>query len=186
MQLATCPSDAIAFAPEPELGAPVWTSSGDVSALMDQLQAATDALNMDITNWYNANKANAVAAGFANAWIKWRDGAYAAVKTARSCWLCLAWNHYDIAQAKLAQLLDWRNNYAATSGLPPSGPPPKVPESSMAGTIITGALVLAAVGGVAFVGWKVYTAVKVAGSVRALLPKAGATAGARRGRFARR
>ncbi len=164
-----------------DIGAPFFTSTGDVDALMDQLQAATDGLNGDVTSWYKSAPKTAASDNYANAWIKWRDAAYGTIKTWRNGLFHLAWNWYDAAQSKLAQLNDWRTSFQAVSGRAASGPAPRVPPSSSVSTIITAAVVLAALGGAAYVGVQIYAAAKTAKTARAVF--APALSGARRGRF---
>lgn len=149
------------------MGAPIFTSSGDVDALMDQLQTATDALNSDITKWFNANTSNAAARGFWDAWVVWRDSAYGAVKYWRNVPIFkLAWNHYDIAQAKLAELLRWRTDFQKISGRAPSGPGPQVPPGSSASTWLAVAAGVAVLGGLTYIGLQVFGAYKATKMIR--------------------
>jgi hypothetical protein len=171
-----------------DFGAPVFTTTGDVTALVDALQTATDNLNADITQrWFPTVSAQPAANDFVNAWIRWRDQTYAFIKGWREGWFNLAWNWYDTAASKLGELTTWRGNYEQVCGCRASGPAPNVPDNKpidIAGIVKTVAIV-AGIGGLVWIGFKIYVVSKTA---RALMPRtpAAATAGWTGRNYARR
>lgn len=175
-----------------DFGAPLFTSTGDVRALVDSLQSNTDMLNLDITQtWFPTVSAQPAANEFVNAWIRWRDQTYAWIKEFRGYWTYLAWNQYDIAAAKLNDLVTWRHNYEQVSGRKATGPSPNIPEGAkpvdLEGIIKTVAIV-GAVGVVVWVGFKAYLmhkATRALSPVSVVAPKL-TTAGWGRRRYARR
>lgn len=174
-----------------DFGAPLFTSTGDVRALVDSLQNGVDSLNLDITqSWFPTVSGQPAAAEFTNAWIRWRDQAYAWIKEFRGYWTYLAWNQYDIAAAKLNDLLTWRRNYEQVSGRKATGPAPNIPEGAkpvdLEGIVKTVAIV-GAIGVVAWFGFKAYMmhkASRVLSPVPAA-PKPAAAAGWGRRRYSR-
>lgn len=147
------------------LGAPIFTTTGDVRALIDQLQSGTDVLNHDITqSWFPTVKSDVAANDFVNGWIIWRDATYRYVTEWRGKIFWLAWNWYDSTAAKLQELLNWRKSFEAISGRTATGPAPKPPPDASAPytAIINAALVIAVIGGTAYLGAHVYGAYRTA------------------------
>lgn len=161
----------IACAADRTLGAPLFTSTGDVKALVDQLNASVDNLNIDITqSWFPTVKTVPSANDYVNAWIRWRDQAYAFIKDYRSQTFYLAWNWYDMAAAKLNELAEWRRSYEQVAQRGATGPAPKLPAGAtpvdLEWYIKAGAIFLG-LGATAWVGFKIYTASKVKQAVLA-------------------
>jgi hypothetical protein len=171
---------ALAASPD-SLEAPWMTSTGDVRAMVDQLNTATDVLNLDITkSWYPTSGGGQAANDFVNGWIAWRDSTYAWIKEFRGYITFLAWNQYDIAVAKLNELLQWRASFEKIAGRSATGPTPVVPAPATPinlESVVKTIVIIAAIGGAAYVGLKVYALHK---AKKAIL------GGARYRRFARR
>jgi hypothetical protein len=150
----------LALAAADSLEAPWFTSTGDVRALVSQLNTATDVLNNDITKgWYPTSAKSQTENDFVNGWIIWRDQTYAWIKTFYGYVTWLAWNQFDIAAAKLQELIGWREGFEKIAGRAATGPAPTLPVGAkpidLEGIVKTVAIV-AAVGGVVYLGAKLY------------------------------
>ncbi len=153
-----------ALAAPDSLEAPWFTSTGDVRAMVSQLNTATDVLNNDITrSWYPASAKSQPENDFVNGWILWRDQTYAWIKTFYGYVTWLAWNQYDIAAAKIQELIEWRASFEKIAGRSATGPAPTLPPGAkpidLEGIVKTVAIV-AAIGGVVYFGAKLYIANK--------------------------
>lgn len=114
------------------VGAPIMTTSEDAMAKLDQLNLDVDNLNMDITQiWFPTVQAKgSVANGaFVNAWIKWRDAAYAMIAEGRRKKFIpdLAWQVVDRVDNKTRELDAWRKQFEAVSKTKATGPQSKAP-----------------------------------------------------------